>query len=153
MDLTVYREFERFFIENHPSKVNNNLFYVSPWQWCRDEETFKKYLQELYFNIYSFDWIEVVNFFGIYEKIDYIYELDLGYSRYWHMFINFLILDNQISYDLIIDLIKSTTNLEQIKLYKYPERLFYREMNSNNRNTIKRKMSVEEPMDKRMKFN
>ena len=149
MDLTVYSEFEKFFIENHPS-YNHRDF---PLWWDRNGESFKKYLSELYFDIYLFDWGEVIDFFGMYEKMDYIYELDLGYSRYWHMFINFLIRDNQISYDLIIDLIKSTTNLEQIKLYKYPERLFYREMNSNNRNTIKRKMSVEESMNKRMKFN
>ena len=153
MEISVYDEFEKFFIDNHPSKPKNDYLYVSPWQWCRDEETFKKYLHELYFDIYSFDWYEVVNLFGVYEKMDYMYELDLGYSRYWHMFINFLIRDNQVSYDLIIDLIKSTMNRQQIELYNYPERIFYREMNSKNRNTIKRKMSVEDTMNKGMKLD
>ena len=148
-DLNVYSSFEKFFIENHP---NRNCIDFPSW-WQINGESFKKYLSELYFDIYSFEWDEVINFFGMYEKIDYIYEFDLGYSKYWHMFISFLIYDKQISYAVILDLIKSTMNQQQMKLYNYPERLFYREINNDNRNSIKRKMNYIEPSDKRMKLN
>lgn len=155
MDLTVYNEFEKFFIENHPNYGTKNYLYISPFQFCRSEETFKKYLHDLYFNIRVFDWDELIHFFGVYERINYIYELDLGYSKYWHMFLNFLISDKQVSYDLLFELISTTMIQEQIEKYDYPRRIFYREMNDiiNKKHAIKRKITIEESMNKRMKFN
>ena len=122
MDLTIYSEFEKFFIENHP-RYNHIDFNLC---WNENGESFKKYLNKLYFNIQLFDWDELINFFGMYEKTVYKNQFDLGNSKYWHEFINFLIRDNHYKSNLLFDLIKSTMNLEQIKLNEYISKLFYR---------------------------
>ena len=62
----------------------------------------------------------------MYEKTVYKNQFDLGNSKYWYEFINFLIRDNHYKSNLLFDLIKSTMNLEQIKLNEYISKLFYR---------------------------
>ena len=148
INLEYYNKFEKFFIDNHPSKPYNDLLYISQFQWCRSEETFKKYLKDLYFKTYEFSWDEITNFFGVYERMHYIYELDLGYSNYWHIFLNFLIDDiHNISYEHLFDLICNSMSQQQIEKYNYPSKLFYREFNKYTNeayNIIKMKRPLNE---------
>ena len=114
-DLFNFERFENYFILNQPNKVN---YYISYFGLPLSLKQFKDYLYDLYYNLGVFTWKDLLDLFDVYDNCHYrIYLQDLKHSKHWLKFLDYMILNFNISDALLCELIDRTL-IDDDELYE-----------------------------------